>query len=153
MEKLKYARLCSYMEINNVLYKYQFGFRKNIQGHKQLWKSLTTFIIVKLAWEYIWTWKALDTVNDSISLKKLDIYGARRTILKWFTSYLSNRSQYIVLNNRESNQYFVRYGVPPKFIITAGPLLFMAALWNGGGSLYFCPVVTIFLSIFFLFLA
>ena len=42
--------------------------------------------------------KAFDTVNHTILIKKLEIYGIRGTVLQWFMSYQSNRRQYTVLN-------------------------------------------------------
>jgi len=46
--------------------------------------------------------KAFDTVNHEIHLRKLHKYGIRGKPLDWFTSYLTNRSQYVKLGNVES---------------------------------------------------
>ena len=37
--------------------------------------------------------KAFDTVDHKISLCKLDLYGISGNLLKWFQSYLENRTQ------------------------------------------------------------
>ena len=39
--------------------------------------------------------KAFDTVNHRILLGKLQQYGIRGTTLKWFQTYLQNRSQFV----------------------------------------------------------
>jgi len=67
--------------------------------------------------------KAFDTVNHDILLKKLEIYGIRGIVLKWFTSCLNNRKQYTVLQNFESELECVTYGVPQGSVL--GQLLFL----------------------------
>ena len=39
--------------------------------------------------------KAVDTVDHQILIKKLFSYGIRSNTLKWFQSYLTDRSQYV----------------------------------------------------------
>ena len=46
--------------------------------------------------------KVFDTVNHDILLLKLEHYGVRENMLKWFKSYLSNRKQYVYLNGESS---------------------------------------------------
>ena len=47
--------------------------------------------------------KAFDTVNHSILLSKLDLYGIRGNENQWFRSCLSNRKQKVFVNGVESN--------------------------------------------------
>jgi len=67
--------------------------------------------------------KAFDTANHTILIKKLENYGIRGIVLQWFMSYLSNRSQYAVLLNHESDPAFISYGVPQGSV--SSPLLFL----------------------------
>ena len=67
--------------------------------------------------------KAFDTLNHDILLSKLKYYGLSDTPLRWFTDYLSNRHQYIEINNIKSTTSEISMGVPQGSIL--GPLLFI----------------------------
>ena len=128
MEKLMYRRLINFLDKNETLYKYQFGFRKNystIQAVLEVVDSIYQHwddneIIVGI---YLDLQKAFDTVNHSILLQKLHHYGIRGTILEWFTSYLYQRKQFTVLQDNYSELKTVRIGVPQGSVL--GPLLFL----------------------------
>ena len=67
--------------------------------------------------------KAFDTVDHNILLKKLDMYGIKGKNLKWFHSYLTNRKQFIKCRNQNTDLEVLRCGVPQSSI--PGPLLFL----------------------------
>ena len=65
--------------------------------------------------------KAFDTVDHSILLRKLELYGITDRNYAWIKSYLSNRLQYIQIDENSRTEFCV--GVPQGSIL--GPLLFL----------------------------
>ena len=67
--------------------------------------------------------KAFDMVEHTILLRKLEHYGIQGLVLKWMTSYLKNRYQFVSLSGVNSSIKHMQYGVPQGSIL--GPLLFI----------------------------
>ena len=66
---------------------------------------------------------ALDTVHHDILLRCLEYkFGIKDQTLTWFKSYLSNRSQRIVIGNVKSDSFDLKFGVPQGSCL--GPMLF-----------------------------
>ena len=128
LEKLMYRRLLNFLEKNKSLYEYQFGFRKNYSTSQAVMEVLDNIYQYCDNHEitmgiYLDLQKAFDTVNHTILLQKLAIYGIRGTVLQWFDSYLTNRKQYTVLGDNKSELDTVSCGVPQGSVL--GPLLFL----------------------------
>ena len=68
--------------------------------------------------------KAFDTVDHSILLRKLELYGITDRNYAWIKSYLSNRLEYIQIDEKSRTEFcVVKCGVPQGSIL--GPLLFL----------------------------
>ena len=62
-------------------------------------------------------------MNHKILLSKLEHYGVRGSLLKWFESYLTDRKQYVFLNGVSSETLLMTCSVPQGSVL--GPLLFL----------------------------
>ena len=81
------------------------------RGHKQ-----TDLIIMDFA-------KAFDKVPHRRLLHKFDYYGIRGSTHKWISSWLSGRSQQVVLDGQASDPVPVLFGVPQGSVL--GPILLL----------------------------
>ena len=128
IEKITHKRLYSFLEEHNILYENQFGFRKNNSTAYAL-AQITDNIKNSIdkgkygCGIFIDLRKAFDTVNHDILLLKLEHYGIRGVMLKWFQSYLTDRKQFVSFNGNSSDVLNVKCGVPQGSVL--GPLLFL----------------------------
>ena len=71
---------------------------------------------------YIDLSKAFDTLSFDILLYKLNHYGIKDNAFKLLKSYLTDRQQFVVFNNHNSETFIIKTGVPQGSIL--GPLFF-----------------------------
>ena len=121
-EKAISKYLLEFLDSNNTLYKYQFGFRKKystshaiISIVEKINNALSSVKCV--AGVFLDFRKAYDTVDHSILFKKLYAYGIRGTILNWFKSYLSNREQFASINSTYSDKNYISCGIPQGSVL------------------------------------
>lgn len=77
--------------------------------------------------------KAFDRVDHVILLNKLQILGIHGDLLRWTESYLTNRSQAVVIGGYRSNYVNVPTGVPQGSHL--GPLFYNAYLYDIGSCM------------------
>ena len=128
LERLMYNKVFHFLVRQSILFKSQYGFRK---GHSTTHATLDFLKTIESALEdgqaavgvFCDLSKAFDTLDHKILLKKLDHYGIRGGCLSWFSSYLSNRKQYVDINGFCSGLEDITVGVPQGSVL--GPLLFL----------------------------
>jgi hypothetical protein len=130
LEKIMYKKVVGFLEPNNLLNEHQYGFRSKhstihpiihllnhcAEVNNKSNKEFTLAIFCDLS-------KAFDVIDHEILLKKLNTYGLRGTVNKWFRNYLSNRSQYTDLVGGKSPTNNIYCGIPQGSIL--GPLLYL----------------------------
>lgn len=136
-EKLLVKRILEFYDKYDVLYKYQYGFRKGCSTSTAI-VELVDFLIENIDKKcivgglFIDLKKAFDTLDHNILLKKLEYYGIRGVANDIIRSYLIDRQQYVVIDGEKSSPQIFNVGVPQGSNI--GPLLFLTYI-NDIGNL------------------
>ena len=134
LEKVVYKRVYEFLTDTGQLFVSQYGFRKKHACDHAVGELISAIAKgfeegKQTAGVFLDLSKAFDTLNHSSVLLKLDRYGLRGPCLKWFESYLSNRSMLVSCRSSDSSDihtselHKVEYGAPQGSCL--GPLLFL----------------------------
>ena len=120
--------ILKYLNENSILYEMQSGFREKhscesaIQYILGNWRKMAEDGKVTIA-VFLDFKRAFETIDRDLLLSKLKKYGFSECSIKLLSSFLSNRKQYVYVNNKKSNNVDVNIGVPQGSVL--GPLLFI----------------------------
>jgi hypothetical protein len=128
LEKIILKQIDSHFTVNNLYFNSQYGFRKKHSTEHAI-IELTDRLITSLDRNntptsiFIDLTKAFDCIDHDILLTKLKHYNIQNKAHDLCRHYLSNRQQYITLNDTQSDLLNITTGVPQGSIL--GPLFFL----------------------------
>ena len=128
LEKIVAAQLCDHLHRNNLFEEFQSGFRVHHSTETALVKVTNDLLLASdsglvSVLVLLDLTAGFDTVDHSILLQRLEhVIGIKLTAFDWFKSYLSDRFQFVLVNEESSSHTRVSNGVPQGSVL--GPILF-----------------------------
>ena len=127
-ERIVFKHMYNHLVSNNLLFKYQSGFRP---GHSTTFQLIDIFHHICQSFDekqyscmvFCDISKAFDKVWHKGLLFKLRQNGIKGNLLAWISNYLSSRKQSVQINSASSSLLSVSAGVPQGSVL--GPLLFL----------------------------
>jgi exonuclease III len=128
LEKVMANRLVDHLDFNKIIDPNQYGFQRSRNTEHNLLQVIN-YISNELnngnycVGVFLDLRKAFDTVSHDILLKKLAHYGITGIPLRWFTSYLADRTQQVEIEGSLSRPCPINISILQGSIL--GPILFL----------------------------
>ncbi len=128
LEHIIVSNIMDHLDARSILVDNQHGFRSRRSCETQLIQTTQDFASnldnkIQTDVAVLDFTKAFDKVDHRLLLYKLQYYGIRGNTLNWIESFLTNRSQRVVVDGNISNSIEVTSGVRQGSVL--GPALFL----------------------------
>ena len=128
LEPAVHKMVYTYLQQHNLLSIYQSGFH-SLHSTSMCLADVTNTLLENIdkgqltGLVFLDLKKAFDTLDHRVLLNKLTSLGFNKASVQWFNTYLTDRSQSVVVNGSTSEPQPILFGVPQGSLI--GPLLFI----------------------------
>ena len=129
LEKVVLKQLSFHLQSNNLVEPFQSAYCSNHSTETALVRVVSDLLVAAdngnvSILSLLDLSAAFDTLDHNILLNRLrNTFGLSNTVLSWFESYLTGRSQCVLVNNSKSNVKHLQNGVPQGSVL--GPVLFV----------------------------
>ena len=121
----------SFLKKNNLLGRFQYGFRLNKSTISELTNLFDSLLDAKQEKKEVLLIlydlsAAFDCVSHKTLMEKMKLYGFDELALKWLESYLDSREQSVVVSGKMSEPKPIKIGTPQGSRLS--PLLFLCLM-------------------------